>query len=51
MAQGRIGSIGCYADEGGNGSVAISMGAIIAAFVAHIYFSICLSPLSHYMFN
>ena len=41
MAQGCIGSICCYADEGKNGSVAMSMGAIIAAFVAQIYFSIC----------
>ena len=42
MAQGCIiGSIVCYADGGENGSVAMLMGAIIAAFVAHIYFSIC----------
>ena len=41
MAQGCIGSIGCYADEGENGSVAMPMGVKIEALVAHIYFSIC----------
>ena len=35
MAQGCIGSIGCYE------SVAMPMGVKIAAVVAHIYFSIC----------
>ena len=45
MAQGCIGSIGCYADEGGNGSVAMTMGVKIAALVAHIYFSICYTTI------
>ena len=55
MAQGctqGIGSIGCYADEGENGSVAMSIGAIMTAFVAHIYISqSVLLPLSQHMFN
>ena len=41
MAHGCIGSIGCYADEGENGSIAMAMGVKIAALVAHVYFSIC----------
>ena len=36
MAQGCIGYIGCYADKGENGSVAMPMGVKIAVSVAHI---------------
>ena len=51
MAQGCIGSIGCCADEGENGSAAMPMRVKIAASGAHIYCQSVLLPLSHYMFN